>query len=155
MSEKGIEMLTAFEGLQTHSYLDSAGIWSIGVGHIITKADLAAAQLSWSAVSKLRWTREHCLQVFAAELSPREERVSALMPGGKQHQFDAVLSFCFNVGFAWVSSPYRQAWLAFNRFDLVAAVMKRYDHAGGERVRGLTLRRAAEIRLLTSGVYPG
>ena len=92
-SENGVKAIIAFEGMELNAYLCPAGVWTIGVGHtgdvdgkpirkglLITQAK--AKELLRSDLAKV----EKCInsQPFAAKLT--------------QGQFDALVSFVFNIG---------------------------------------------------------
>lgn len=87
-SEQGIDLLIAREGLRTTAYLDSVGVLTIGVGH--TGPEVHPG---------LQWSPEKCREVFAADIVRFETAVNeSVKVGLEQYQFDALVSFAFNVG---------------------------------------------------------
>lgn len=86
-SQQGLDLLIAREALRTEAYLDSQGIPTIGVGHTGPEVHLG-----------LVWTEAQCREVFAQDLGRFEDAVNQVQIGLAQNQFDALVSFSFNVG---------------------------------------------------------
>ena len=80
--------LKEFEGLRTEAYYDPAGVLTIGYGH--TGHDVRPGDV----ISKY-WA-EHLLK---ADLYDTEKAVESLGVARTQGQFDALVSFAFNLGF--------------------------------------------------------
>lgn len=88
LSNQGIDLLIAREGSKNDAYLDSVGVWTIGVGH--TGPEVHAG---------LYWDDEKIKQVFASDVAQFEDAVNNSVDVVlDQHQFDALVSFAFNVG---------------------------------------------------------
>lgn len=91
MSAQGREFLMHLEGVELQPYRDVAGIWTIGVGHVIRDGE-----------DHLRngITREVAMSLLAEDVQWAEECVRGLeLPRPlAQHQFDALVCFAFNVG---------------------------------------------------------
>jgi lysozyme len=104
MSAQGRQMLIGLEGFKTRMYHDSAGLPTIGVGHLITQQELAQGYiLIRSTGQQINWrngiTREDVDAILAQDLPVYEKVVERLVEAPlKQHEFDALASFCFNVG---------------------------------------------------------
>ena len=45
MSEHGLELLKQWEGFKNKLYNDSAGLPTIGVGHLLTKSELSSGKI--------------------------------------------------------------------------------------------------------------
>jgi len=89
MSEQGLKLLIEREGSRNAAYLDSVGVATIGVGH--TGADVPPIGQSW--------TDEQVQAALAKDLERFEASVNnAVKVSLDQHQFDALVSFAFNVG---------------------------------------------------------
>ena len=88
VSAQGIELLIGREDLRTEAYQDGVGVWTIGVGH-------TGPEVSENVV----WTREKCEAVFTKDLQRFEDAINSHVTVDlEQFQFDALVSFAFNVG---------------------------------------------------------
>lgn len=147
LSDRGLAFLIEREGLKLRAYRDSAGIWTIGVGHVIRPTDSDDPEHLAIDEAKARvWLRE---DVKVAEQAVTEFVTVPLM----QHQFDALVSFVFNVGVgAFKGSTLLKR---LNRGDVRGASeqFKRWAFAGGRVVAGLVDRRAREKMLFDSAFY--
>ncbi|MFN0024945.1 MAG: glycoside hydrolase family protein [Parvularculaceae bacterium] len=146
-SEGGIEIIKRFEGLELASYQDIAGVWTIGYGHTET----AAANQKISA--------REAEELLRRDLEPRERAVGDLTSVSlNQNEFDALVSFVFNVGInAYRNSTARKR---LNRGDRLGAAdaLTWWNKATVQgvlrEVLGLTRRRAAERALFLTPVNP-
>lgn len=88
MSKQGLDLLIEREGSRNTAYLDSVGVPTIGVGHTGPGVHLG-----------LTWTDEQVADALASDLDRFESSVSdhVTVPL-EQYQFDALVSFAFNVG---------------------------------------------------------
>ena len=141
ISESGIELLKRFEGLELEAYQDIAGIWTIGYGH--TGADVQPG---------MKISERDAEELLRRDLKPREQAVaSATKVALNQNEFDALVSFVYNVGAAAFRSS--TALKRLNKGDRVGAAdaLTWWNKAtvGGvlREVLGLTRRRAAERAL--------
>jgi len=98
LSKEGADLLVQREGLRTRAYKDTKGILTIGVGH--TGPDV---------FPNSRWTTEKVMKVFKQDVAWAEEAVNLTTHPLKQHQFDALVSFVFNIGAtAWHKSTMKK-----------------------------------------------
>ena len=87
-SQEGLDKLIAREGKRNKAYKDTKGIWTIGVGH--TGPDVSPTSV---------WTDEKVQTTFAKDILWAEDAVNnAVKVHLAQNQFDALVSFVFNVG---------------------------------------------------------
>ena len=85
-SKNGIKLITQFEGCRLVSYQDSGGVWTIGYGHT-------------SGVYKgMTITQEQAEKYFHDDIKPIEEYLNSLNIGLTQGQYDALVSFAYNIG---------------------------------------------------------
>jgi lysozyme len=92
MSPAGRRVLIQREGKKLRAYLDSVGVWTIGVGH-------TSAAGPPNVTPGLTITDAECDQLLARDLVQYEDAVNkAVTAKLNQNQFDALTSFCFNVG---------------------------------------------------------
>jgi len=130
MSEQGIDLLMQREGSRRAAYRDSQGIATIGVGHTGPEVQMG-----------LVWSDEQIRDALARDLAWAEGAVnSQVRVPLEQHQFDALVSFIFNIGSgAWASSTmlrklnegdYEQAAAQFDRWHVPPEITSRRN---GER----------------------
>src|SRR3989304_5342602 len=87
-----LELLQHFEGFRASSYLDAAGLATVGYGHLILQGETFDQPLSLDAATKLllddvsRVERE--VDVILSDLTPAP------------YERDALVSFAFNLGAA-------------------------------------------------------
>ncbi len=140
-SESGIGLIKQFEGLELEAYQDIAGIWTIGYGH--TGADV---------VEGMKISERDAEELLRRDLKPREQAVdNAVKVALNQNEFDALVSFVYNVGAAAFRGS--TALKRLNRGDRIGAAeaLTWWNKAtvGGvlREVLGLTRRRAMERAL--------
>lgn len=92
ISQKGIELLKHYEGCRLTAYQDSVGIWTIGYGNTYYE-DSKRVQ------SGQKITQQRAEQLLLIILQKYELAVkNALKVEVKQHQFDALVCLCYNIG---------------------------------------------------------
>ncbi|MGJ8480826.1 lysozyme [Sphingobium yanoikuyae] len=135
-SPAGRALITQYEGERLKSYLCPAGILTIGVGH--TGPDVHRGQTI---------TKEQSQKLLAADLRRFEAAVNRLGGTMSQHQFDALVSFAFNVGEgALAKSTLLRKHRAGDHHG-AAREFSRWNRGGGKVLAGLVKRRAAEAAL--------
>lgn len=138
----GLALIKHFEGLSLKAYKDVAGFWTIGYGHLLKAPCPPITQEQADALLKL-------------DLFKAEQAVSRLIAVPlSQGQFDALVSFTFNLGAARLkASTLRQK---LNRGDYQGAALEipKWRMAGGRVVAGLVRRRQAEKELYESDSDP-
>ena len=135
-SKRGVSLIKEFEGFYPNAYRDPVGIWTIGYGFIegVQEGDTISR-----AQAEARLKRE--LKKYEAGV------LAACKVQPNQHEFDALVSFAFNVGVAGMGKS--SVVKAHNRGDKLAAAraFSLWNKAGGKVWAGLTRRRAAEAAL--------
>jgi len=143
VSGAGLERLKKFEALRLNAYKDVAGKWTIGYGHLILPDEqyLRSGPITAAKAESL----------LRADLATAERAVGTLVVMKlSQSQFDALVSFVFNVGAgAFARSDMLQLINAGN-FNGAAAQFPRWTRAGGRQSAGLLARRAVEQNLFLS-----
>lgn len=137
ISQEGIRLVKAFEGLRLHAYEDIAGIITIGYGH--TGHDVHAG---------LTISEEDAEVLLRIDIVRFEECVTdAVEVLLSQHEFDACVSLAYNIGCkAFAASTLLKLLNAGNK-KAAADQFLRWDKARGKVVAGLTKRRQAEREL--------
>lgn len=136
-SDKGIEFIIKEEGEVLHAYRCQAGVWTIGVGH------------TGGVTPDMKITKEQSRQLLKADLCRFEKVVNETIKHQLlQHQFDALVSFSFNVG----TEAFRKSTLAKKinsnaPYNEIREQFLRWNKAGGKVLAGLTSRRKREAKL--------
>ena len=142
-SPTGIALIKRFEGLRLKAYLCPANVVTVGFGH--TKG----VQLNDPEI-----TEEEADRLLAEDLKLYEKPVSEMVKVQiTQNQFDALISFAFNLGTGALRGSTLMKKL--NAGQPCADEFLRWNMAGGKALPGLTRRRTAERALFTSSPpYP-
>lgn len=144
ISDKGISLIKQFEGLRLTAYQDSVGVWTIGYG----------------------WTQPVNGKPIHAGMTIKEETAERLLRTGlvgyesdvsklvkvklTQGQFDALVSFAYNLGARALSTSTLLKKLNTGDYAGAAGEFPRWNQAGGKALPGLTRRREAERALFLS-----
>lgn len=143
-SDKGIALIKQFEGCRLIAYQDSVGVWTIGYGWTLpvdgkpVKAGMAIKQ-------------EVAERLLKTGLVSYEADVSRLVKVPlSQCQFDALVSFTYNLGARSLSTSTLLKKLNARDYSGAANEFLRWDKAGGKVLAGLTRRREAERALFQS-----
>lgn len=136
LNGEGLRLLKQFEGCKLTSYKDVGGVWTIGYGHTKTaRPDMTITQEQADSLLKEE------VAVFADAV---EKAVKVPLT---DNQFAALVVFTYNVG----QGAFRQSTLLrkLNEGDYSAVPpqLMRWNKVQGKEVRGLTNRRAAEVKL--------
>jgi len=151
MSENGLELLKQWEGFKSKLYKDSAGLPTIGVGHLLTKSELTSGKITINNVAvdyANGLTDQQILDLLSQDVDPAAAAVTARVKVTlSQNQFDALVSFTFNVGIGAFSGSTLLKVLNQGQYNQVPDQLLRWNKAGGKVVPGLTNRRQNEIKL--------
>jgi len=140
-SETIIKRIKEFEGFSAKPYRDSAGVLTIGYG---TTKDAD----KYSSISKLQadLLLRRDLAQFEATLN---NYIAARGYELTQNQFDALVSFLYNVG-SIKSGSNLDAAIRQGKPKVVAANLEKYVYAGGQKLAGLVKRRKYEAYLFST-----
>lgn len=137
-SDKGIALIKQFEGCKLTAYQDSVGVWTIGYGWtqpVDGKPIHAGTTIKQETAERLLKTG----------LVSYESDVSRLVKVGvTQGQFDALVSFTYNLGSRSLSTSTLLRKLNAGDYAGAADEFLRWNKAGGKVLNGLTRRREAE-----------
>lgn len=147
ISQDGINLIKKFEGVRFKPYRCPAGLWTVGVGHLI--GDGKQLPDSYNKT----FTESEVDAILRKDLARFERGVTLLFPMSyrfTQGMFDALVSFSFNLGLGSLQrSTVRSALLRHDKNKAGESLLK-YCRAGGKILKGLQLRRQAEYKLLMS-----
>lgn len=144
-SEGALGLIRKYEGLRVNAYRCPSGVWTIGYGH--TGKDVRQGQTI--TAEKAEELLRADVAVFEAELN---RMASAAGVALRQNQFDALVSFAFNVGIGNLRSSTLWRKVKADANDTgIALEFSRwiYGTSGGKKVQlpGLVKRRAEEARM--------
>lgn len=143
-SDKGIDLIKQFEGCKLSAYQDSVGVWTIGYGWtqpVDGKPIRAGMTIKQETAERLLKTG----------LVRYETDVSRLVKVGlTQGQFDALVSFTYNLGARSLSTSTLLRKLNAGDYAGAADEFLRWNKAGGKVLNGLIRRREAERALFLS-----
>src|SRR5918995_4220849 len=96
LSDNGARFIARFEGFRSNLYDDAAGHCTIGYGHLVHRGRCDGSEL---AELRAGISEERALQLLRADAAAAADAVgrSVSVPL-TEHQFDALVSFTFNVG---------------------------------------------------------
>lgn len=134
ISQKGLNLIKSFEGLELKSYKDSVGVLTIGYGS--TGSHVKSGMVI---------TKEQAEELLKEDVSRFEKGVNGLVKVPlTQNQFDALVSFSFNLGLANLKSSTLLRKLNTSDYSGAAKEFLRWNRAGNKVLAGLTRRRQAE-----------
>ena len=134
ISENGIKLIKNFEGCRLEAYKCPAGVWTIGYGH--TGAEVHAG---------LKITQEQANKYLKNDLLIHCNNVSRLVKKPlTQNQFDALVSFEYNVGYGNFASSTMLKLLNQGKYSEAALQFSRWVYANKKVLAGLVKRRQAE-----------
>ncbi|MFW6028579.1 MAG: lysozyme [bacterium] len=136
LSDAGLDHIKQWESLRTVAYQDTGGVWTIGYGHTRT------------ARKGMTITEAKAEKLLERDVAWAEAAVSRYVKVPlRQCQFDALVSFCFNVG----ATAFRKSTLVkeLNKgnYDAVPTQLMRWKHDNGKVIQGLINRRVSEVAL--------
>ena len=143
VSQKAIILIKHHEGVRNKPYKCPAGLWTVGVGHLI--GDGRTLPEEWNKT----FTQEEIDAILKRDLNRFELGVCKMLPSVqlKQCEFDALVSFSFNLGLGtFQRSTIRQALLRGDKETAMESLVK-YCKAGGKILKGLQNRRLDERKL--------
>lgn len=142
-SAEGMKLTKEFEGLRLEAYQDCAGIWTIGYGH--TGQDVLADR---------RVTEAEASALLTMDLRDAIGCVNRAVEDGAelaQHEFDALVDFCFNVGRRRFQQSSLLRYVNQGDFASAAHEFSLWVNVNSKPVPGLVRRRAAEAALFRGG----
>lgn len=132
-SEGGLALIKKYEGCILEAYRCPAGVWTIGYGHThrVTKG--------------MSITEEIAESLLREDVLPIEKLLNGMGINFRQCQFDALVSFVFNVGEGnFNTSTLKKKIVAGAADGEIAAEFKKWNKGGGKVLPGLIRRREEE-----------
>lgn len=140
ISERGLELIKSFEGCRLTAYKCPADVWTIGWGH------------TGGVKEGQTITTEQADQMLREDMTAYEKQVDKYRGeyAWNQNEFDALVSFSYNVGSIDQLTAYGTRSRA-----VIADKLLAYNRGGGKVLEGLTRRRRAERELFLEPVQDG
>ena len=143
LSQQGLQLIAGFEGFSATVYQDVAGYDTIGYGHKLATGE---QQKFANGI-----TPEAALVLLRSDARVAENSVRSLVTAPlNQNEYDALVSFTYNVGGGKLKSSTLLKKLNAKDYDGAAAEFGKWVFAGGKRTKGLVERRKKE-RILFKG----
>lgn len=145
-SDRGVALIKAHEGLRLQAYQDPVGVWTIGVGHT-TAAGPPKVERG------MKITEAGADAILRQDLAKFEGYVSsAVKVPLNQNEFDALVSFTFNLGPGNLRSSTLLKKLNSGDRAGAADEFGKWTRAGGKVLPGLVKRREAERALFRTPI---
>lgn len=158
LSDQGFRRLAELEGYEPRPYQDSAGCWTIGHGHLLSRRELfrGTLRIGGDMVSirdESGLTREQAKELLIQDVALAERAVGEWVTRPlTRWQADALIIFAFNIGEPAFAQSTLLRRVNTGDYDSVPEQLRRWVYAGGKRVKGLANRREAEVKMW-GGVY--
>jgi len=151
IGQKGIDLIAEFEGRRNQLYYCPGGYPTIGIGHKLRNEEIKSGFIQIGAESvyyKNGLTDQQIEDLLRQDVKTYEDAVNSLVRVPlNQNQFDALVSFTFNLGVGNLADSTLLRVLNGSKYDSVPDQLRKWVYAGGKRLRGLVRRREAEIEL--------
>ena len=133
-SKQGIQLTERFEAFRNVAYWDKLGkVWTIAYGH------------TRYVYEGMTCTKEQGIEWLLQDVELCEQDINSHVKVAlTQHEFDALVDFCFNLGCQSLNGSTLLKLLNANNHAAAANEFEKWDHAGGNVVAGLLRRRLAE-----------
>lgn len=153
-------MIRHHEGVRFIPYRCPALLWTCMVGHVLYP-EQAKIPMDQRMAFQLKpednrvFTKKEADDTLRTDLARFERGVTNLCGELAQQEFDACVSFAFNVGLGTLQrSTFRQKVLRGDKDEAVVSLLQ-YCRAGGRVLKGLQNRRKDEAALFMNGNHNG
>ncbi|HVC47487.1 MAG TPA: lysozyme [Terracidiphilus sp.] len=141
LSVAGLQLVKNSEGFRSNTYLDLAGLPTIGYGHRLVHPECYPGGI----------TPQQAGVILEWDLREAEQAVQRLVCVPlAQGQFDALVDFVFNLGSGSLAHSTLLADLNAGNYTAAADQLLRWDHAGSVEVPALKARRQSEYQLFAA-----
>jgi len=141
ISANGLKKLMEWEGCELQIYKDAADLPTIGVGHLVQKEEDFSKGITTTQAQDL----------LMSDLTRFEMAVNRLVTVPlTQSQFDALVSFSFNVGVGAFAKSTLLKKLNAGLYAEVPIQLMLWTKAAGKTCNGLIARRENEVKLWTA-----
>lgn len=154
ISDNGLHHLINIEGIRRHKYLDASGYPTIGVGHLLTQDEISSGKIHIN--NEAVYYRDGLSDKQVEKLLAQDLKRFMVAVNNNvgvyitQNQFDALVSFAFNVGVGAFLKSTLLRKLNAGDYSEVPTQMRRWNKSAGKVLDGLRNRREKEIALWES-----
>jgi lysozyme len=142
LSSEGLLFIAGFEGYSALPYNDVANNATIGYGHLLHYGPVTDEDI---AKYKGGISEEDALKFLDEDTTCAEKAVDRLVNAElNQNQFDAIVSFTYNVGQGNLRRSNLLRLLNNTSFNDIATELLKWTKAGGVEIPGLLKRRSQE-----------
>jgi lysozyme len=136
LSRKGLQLIKEFEGLLLGAYKCPAGVWTIGYGH--TKGVKQGQVIDHMQAD----------DYLVEDIGPIEHLLNKIGVNFRQEQFDALVSWIFNLGSGNFQHSTMLKLIISDADDVeITDQMVKWVNAAGKPLVGLKRRRIAEANM--------
>ena len=146
-SDKGIEQIKSFEGFRSMPYQDVVGKWTVGYGHLMIPGD--------GTVQGSPITMGQATELLRKDLHTAEQAVNSCGVELEQNEFDALVSFVYNLGVGAFQRSTLLKLLKTGNKVAASGEFPKWAMAGGKEVPGILKRRRAEQDCFLHSTYVG
>ena len=153
-SENMIAIIKKFEGLRLYPYLCQAGVLTIGYGHTLKPVKAKFMEEFYTSPQDIakqhgieKITEEQAEKYLYDDLEKFEKAINDLDLPLLQCEFDALVSFAFNVGIGNFNKSTLKKLLSQKKFFYAAKEFDKWVFAGGKKLPGLQNRRNKERKI--------
>lgn len=146
ISKRGVEFIAKWEGFRSKPYLDGGGVPTIGYG-VTRYPDGRKVTMKDKPI-----TKEEGVALLHERLVAYEDAVNELIVVPlTQAQYDALVSFAYNVGIAALERSTLRKKLNQGLYYAATQEFDKWTKDNGKTVNGLVRRRKAEKELFLKG----
>lgn len=156
-SENGINLIIHYEGIRLKPYLCPANYVTVGVGKVLLddkgnmlkgKDALNKVLLTWKPMTEQQLVDDFKLN----DLPKYEKLLNSLKLSLTQNQYDALISFIYNLGLGALQKSTLLKDIKNNKSNtIITSDFLKWCNANGKPMIGLLNRRKSEALLFTTG----
>ena len=142
VSPFGVDLICGFEGKRLTAYDDGVGVWTIGFGTTVYPNGIKVKKGDTCTEAQAKAYMAHDLKKFESAVN------NTVKVPLNQNQFDALVSFAYNLGTSALKNSTLLKKVNNNPNDpLIAQEFAKWVNAGGKKLSGLIKRRSEEAQL--------
>lgn len=146
-SDAGIEQIKHFEGFRSMPYRDVGGKWTVGYGHLMVPGD--------GCVEGSPITMGQATSLLRRDVTAAENAVNSAEISLTQNEFDALVSFTYNLGTAAFQRSTLLKFLKQGNKEAASKEFLKWAMVEGKYNDGILNRRIAEQDCFLHANYKG